>query len=150
MLWFRDHRLPLELILGRMAKSYLNTRMHTTRMRTTRSLPYRGVCVQGDPPRQRPPPPCEQDDWHTPVKTLPCPKLRLRAVIKHWKDKILLLLNFSLLCFHDQTLQVVTIHIWYVTETLMNLSKNMNVQYNCWCWHLNVFLILWNRNVLIN
>ena len=30
---------------------------------------------------QRPPPPCEQNNWHTPVKTLPRPKLRLRTAI---------------------------------------------------------------------
>ena len=32
------------------------------------------------PPGQRPPSPCEQNDWHTHVKILPCPKLRLRLV----------------------------------------------------------------------
>ena len=29
-------------------------------------------------------PPCEQKDWQTGVKILPCPKLCLQAVIKHW------------------------------------------------------------------
>ena len=28
------------------------------------------------------PHPCEQNDWNTPVKILPCPRLRLREVIK--------------------------------------------------------------------
>ena len=27
-------------------------------------------------------PPCEQNDWQTGVKILPCPKLRLRAVVR--------------------------------------------------------------------
>ena len=42
----------------------------------------RGLC-QGGPPDRDPPPsdPREQNDWHMPVKTIPCPKLRLRAVI---------------------------------------------------------------------
>ena len=31
------------------------------------------------------PTPCGQNDWHTPVKILPCPKLRLRAVIIPWE-----------------------------------------------------------------
>ena len=39
----------------------------------------------GTPWEQTPPgsrhPPCEQNSWHTPMKILPCPKLRLRAVI---------------------------------------------------------------------
>ena len=30
------------------------------------------------------PPPHEQNDWQTCIKTLPCPKLRLRAVIIHF------------------------------------------------------------------
>ena len=50
---------------------------------------YRGVCVWGrlcsgalypgtNPPR--PLSPCEKNDWHTLVKTLPCPKLYLRVL----------------------------------------------------------------------
>ena len=35
-----------------------------------------------DPPRTKQPHPCEQNSWHTLVKILPCPKLRLRAVKK--------------------------------------------------------------------
>ena len=31
-------------------------------------------------------PPCEQNDWQTGVKTLPCPKLRLRAVKSETTD----------------------------------------------------------------
>ena len=38
--------------------------MHSSRMRTARFCGH-----------------CEQNDWQTGVKTLPCPKLRLRAVI---------------------------------------------------------------------
>ena len=38
-----------------------------------------GRCVSQHALRQRPPP-CEQNSWHTPMKILPCPKLRLRAV----------------------------------------------------------------------
>ena len=53
-----------------------------------------GVCI-GGVGLDRPPSPREQK-WHTGVKTLPCPKLRLRAVIKfpsefciflHWLDR---------------------------------------------------------------
>ena len=32
------------------------------------------------PPDRKHPPLCEQNSWHTPMKILPCPKLRLRAV----------------------------------------------------------------------
>ena len=62
--------------------------MHSSRMRTARSLPYRGVSLT-DPPGQRPPsgqnPPSGQRppppvDRQTPVKLLPCLKLRLWAV----------------------------------------------------------------------
>ena len=37
-------------------------------------LPGGGVCPEEGGP-------CEQNDWQTGVKTLPCPKLRLRAVM---------------------------------------------------------------------
>ena len=30
---------------------------------------------------------CEQNDWQTGVKTLPCPKLHLRAVIRRSKEE---------------------------------------------------------------
>ena len=35
------------------------------------------ACTEADPH-------CEQNSWHTPKKILPCPKLRLRAVIIPW------------------------------------------------------------------
>ena len=66
--------------------------MHSNRMRTARSLPYRRVSVQGclwqrgllgKPPGQRPPSPL-WTDWQTWVKTLPCPKLHLWAVKEHF------------------------------------------------------------------
>ena len=88
-----------------------NTRMHSSRMRTARSLPYGGVCVQrgsvsreglcpervcvqGGPDQGAvcergalylgdPPPPV---DRQTPLKLLPCPKLRLQAVIILWRS----------------------------------------------------------------
>ena len=42
-------------------------------------------------------PTCEQNSWHTLLKILPCPKLRLRAVIKHsLKLTILKSLRFRL------------------------------------------------------
>ena len=60
-------------------------------MRTTRSSSCPGGSPPGTPREQTPPsrhtppwsrhPPCEQNSWHTPMKILPCPKLRLRAVI---------------------------------------------------------------------
>ena len=69
--------------------------MHSSRMRTARSLPYGvGSPWTETPPLQRPPPdrdcpdrdPPDRDrdppvDRQTPVKTLPYPKLRLRVVI---------------------------------------------------------------------
>ena len=75
--------------------------MHSSRMRTTRFSGhlYWGVSALDPsghthhldtqtspfhlthPPFTSPPPtPCEQNDWQTGVKTLPCPKLRLGAV----------------------------------------------------------------------
>ena len=74
-------------------------------MRTARSLPYGGVPVQerglcqGDPP-------CGQNDWHTPVKILPCPKLRLRAV--KTEDKLVSQNSesFSLLGFLLKTVHI--------------------------------------------
>ena len=35
-------------------------------------------------------PPCEQNSWHTLLKILPCPKLRLRAVISLQRSSIVL------------------------------------------------------------
>ena len=66
----------------------MKTRMHSSRMRTARSLQYRGISLTETGldryrSRQRSlwteTPPCGQNDRH--VKTLPCPKLRLRVVI---------------------------------------------------------------------
>ena len=60
--------------------SSFKTRMHSSRMRTTGSLPYRRVSLDKDaspPTETETPPPV---DRQTPVKILPCPKLRLRAV----------------------------------------------------------------------
>ena len=59
------------------------TRMHSSRIRTTHFLPYRGgLCAEGSMYRgvsvQAPP----RTEWHTGVKTLPCPKFRLPVVIK--------------------------------------------------------------------
>ena len=94
------------------------TRMHSSRMRTARSLTVsHGICHACLPPRMLPchtsphhtcprhacsptmhaprhmcplphtppyhaRPPVEQNSWHTLLKILPCPKLRLRAVMR--------------------------------------------------------------------
>ena len=56
--------------------------MHSSRMRTARTLPVQGGLPDRDPPwtethsGQRSPP----VDRQTPVKILPCPKLRLRVL----------------------------------------------------------------------
>ena len=42
---------------------------------------------QAHTPRTRHPP-CEQNSWHTPVKILPCPKLRLQAVTIRWHTRL--------------------------------------------------------------
>ena len=65
------------------------TRLHSSRVRTARSLPYGGFRDR-DPPTwtEAPPtpgqrPPLDRDlpvDRQKPVKILPCPKLRLRVV----------------------------------------------------------------------
>ena len=56
----------------------------------SRHPPRAGTPQSRQPPWSRPPweqappwtrhPPCEQNSWHMPMKILPCPKLRLRAV----------------------------------------------------------------------
>ena len=84
--------------------NWFKTRMHSSRMRTTRSLTVcrsrsicpgrRGSACHACPPPRTPPPhathplPCSPrharprwTEWQTGVKILPCPKLRLRAVI---------------------------------------------------------------------
>ena len=45
--------------------------------------PWRPARHAGIPPARHTgiPPPCEQNSWHTLLKILPCPKLRLRAAI---------------------------------------------------------------------
>ena len=90
--------------------------MHSSRMRTARSSPYGGSLSGDGSSSQRPlctkthldrhpgrnmgldshtgsditqrPLPCEQNDWHMPVKILPCPKPRLWVVIRtgFWPD----------------------------------------------------------------
>ena len=42
---------------------------------------------------QRFPPPPEQNDWHMLLKTLPCPKLRLFAVITHHHGGVIMLFH---------------------------------------------------------
>ena len=76
------------------------TRMHSSRMHTARSSsrprgvstrhppeqvsPWPGTPRAGTPQTRHPPradpPACGQNSWHTLLKILPCPKLRLRAV----------------------------------------------------------------------
>ena len=57
----------------------ITTRTHSSRMRTGRCLPYgRGLCPRGSLSGR---PPSTPVDRQTRVKFLPCPKLRLRAVI---------------------------------------------------------------------
>ena len=66
----------------------LQTRMHSSRMRTASNSGRRsGGLHQAPtsprsrhPPGSRHPPPRGQNSWHTLLKILPCPKLRLRAV----------------------------------------------------------------------
>ena len=102
-------RVAIRSIVDRMIHVYENitfpccqeiwlTRLHSSRMRTARSLTVfpsifcsgggvwsQGGClVPGGYPSMhwgRPPPPWTE--WQTGVKILPCPKLRLRAVISH-------------------------------------------------------------------
>ena len=73
------------------------TRIHSSRMHTARSSSR--LPLGADPPDQAPPweqtppaarhagiahpPPRGQNSWHTLLKILPCPKLRLRAVKIH-------------------------------------------------------------------
>ena len=69
------------------------------------SLSRRGVSVREIPP-------CGQNDWHTPVKILPCPKLRLRAV--KTKDKLVSQNSesFSLLGFLLKTVHILLSIRW--------------------------------------
>ena len=43
-----------------------------------------GLPETSAPPQDQATLPCEQNSWHTLVKILPCPKLRLRAVTTSW------------------------------------------------------------------
>ena len=69
-------------------KKMAATRMHSSRMRTARSSGHPGGVATRHPPleqaspRSRHPPGAGTPvDRHMPVNILPCPKLRLRAVI---------------------------------------------------------------------
>ena len=68
------------------------------------------------PPDQAPPrtrPPCEQNSWHTLVKILPCPKLRLRAVNipAYWRFKSIPNWgNRKKTTFREKSLNVHTVH----------------------------------------
>ena len=63
-------------------------------MRTARSSSRPGGLYTPAPPPDQAPP-CGQNSWHTLLKILPCPKLRLRAVIKHSKICCYLWILFS-------------------------------------------------------
>ena len=58
-------------------------------------VPARGVYL----PRY---PPCEQNSWHTLLKILPCPKLRLRAVMNYEFFRKVVGLSFAAKTFFDQ------------------------------------------------
>ena len=88
-------------------KIWSTTRLHSRRMHTARALTvspsmlcaggecllwgclppcvWGGACSRGGrvvcQHALRQAPPCEQNSWHTLMKILPCPKLRLRAVM---------------------------------------------------------------------
>ena len=63
--------------------SQMVTRMHSSGMRTARSSSHRGVSTRHPPEADTPPGPGTPPvDRHTSENILPCPKLRLRAVIK--------------------------------------------------------------------
>ena len=74
-------------------KDIFQTRMHSSRMHTAPLLTdgdsFTTLLLHGTPLSWHPPfmaptaedgTPRVHNDWHTPVKILPCPKLRLRAV----------------------------------------------------------------------
>ena len=98
-----------------------STRLHSSRMHIARLLTVSpsmhctgggvcsvggawswGVCSSGEVVSQhalrQTPPHCEQNSWHTLLKILPCPKLRLRAVISihNWEQLCKLSLSISL------------------------------------------------------
>ena len=70
--------------------------MHSSRMRTTRSLTLSRRILRTPPPGQ--------NSWHTLLKILPCPKLRLPAQyrFKKWK--------FHLMRFHVEMLLLRIVH----------------------------------------
>ena len=64
--------------------------MHSSRMRTARSSSRPGGVSTKHPRDQNPPGPDTPPVYrHTPANLLPCPKLRLRAVIKEGTKPIL-------------------------------------------------------------
>ena len=56
----------------------------------------RGVCFPGGVPPSRETLPCGQNSWHTLLKILPCPKLRLRAVKRVQSLKKFFIFAFAL------------------------------------------------------
>ena len=71
-------------------------------------LPRGCVCLGGLPDH----PPCGQKEWHTPVKILPCPKLRLRAVI-NLTHKRTIITNYFMHCTSKWT-HVLRIHSFFI------------------------------------
>ena len=103
LLWWREEGeqiLPIlcdsscdkELGNNQSPRFYTKTSMHSSKMSTARLLTVsRGIregggSAQGSVHLSSPHlPPPGQNSWHTLVKTLPCPKLRLRAVTSNRK-----------------------------------------------------------------
>ena len=71
--------------------------------------------------------PCEKNNWQTCVKTLPCPKLRLRAV------KIVKRSTSSTTFWH------ISMHmwswIWSILNFISDISKCVDLFDECWTWN---------------
>ena len=66
--------------------------------------------------------PCEQNDWQMPVKTLHCPKFRLRALIRDYRNYFFLLKNpVNYDQFHDMRT-----FPWYIFVNLYFSSYDSN------------------------
>ena len=119
---------------------FYSTRLHSSRMHTARSLtvspsmhcaggsasggcllPEGGCLLQGvvsqHALKQTYRPSCGQNSWHTPMKILPCPKLRLRAVTRRIR-----LSSSELSCSPEILGRFVSFILLHNSESFVNFS----------------------------
>ena len=107
-------------------------------------------------------PPCGQKEWHMPVKTLPCPKLRLRAVKNlsnsevNMNTEVCFFLHF---CLVKEIYTASVVELSFVLEshaaitnvpTIQQMSCKFDIVEMGSCWNTNSPVNIHRARVMLN